>query len=483
MKKFTLFITALIYLGLVSFTIFEKKIGSGSCYEEGYSVIPLETGYLISGNYNCQGGASNCKSFLVFLDESGDTVWSRRDLYVNGFAKKTSDNNLIFIGGNYAGLVYDSIRISKADQMGNLLWSKSFLFSQCKNSVTDIHETADGFIVTGFFSVTGCNNPSFESFVMKLDLSGNQVWTKIFTGTHNEQFHSVKEISKGIIVAFGWSNSFSVNNKADYLMVVFDEFGNIMDTKLFGDDNDNFGYGLEVLQDGSFILNGYSDVMEVMHVNNDFSLDWTKTYQQACGSSYFKVKKTSDNGLALVGTEEINGTCTSVFYKMKINGDVVWKKSMNGLVRDFTETSDGMFVLTGFADYLPNMYVVKFDSSRIRISPYATAFDEHKDVDVDLLLRDLGISTQVDESSLEEKFPSVKIFPNPAIHSMTMKFSNPDRKPFRLEIFDSKGSMVYMQTDIRTSEIIFFRGTLSLGMYTYKLSGNGNIYCGKMMFN
>jgi hypothetical protein len=484
MKKSILMLMVVTYLSLVSFTVFEKKIGSSSCYDEGYSVIQLETGYLVSGSYNCSGGPSAYKSLLLRLNDEGDTIWSRYDTEVSGYAKKTSDNHLIFIGGNTAGLIYDSIRISKTDLEGNVLWSKSFYFSGCKNSVTDIIEVTNGYVIVGFFSATACYNPSYESFIMKLDLNGNHVWTKVFSGTHHEQFHSVKELSKGVLAAFGWSNSFSPDHKADYLLVKYDENGNLMDTRQYGDpDKNNFGYGMEILPDGSFVFTGYSDVMEVMQVNADMTMRWLKTYQATCGSSYFKVKKTSDNGLAIIGTETINDQCISVFYKMKINGDILWKKELIGIVRDFSETPDGMFVLTGFADYLPDMYVVKFDSVRIDVPVYATSANQYRDVDVAAMLQDMGIATSVDEQALETKFPSVKIFPNPAIQSITMQFYNPNHKPFRLEVYDLKGVMVYMRQNITTSEIILFRGNLDKGTYLYKLTGNGNIYSGKIIFN
>jgi hypothetical protein len=483
MKKiFTLSVT-LIYLGLVSFTVFEKKIGSSNCYEEGYSVIPLESGFLVSGNYNCSGGSTNWKSYLVLLNEAGDTVWSRKDLMVSGIAKKTSDDNLVFIGGNYAGLVYDSIRISKADQMGNMLWSNSFLFGVNKNSVTDIVEVSDGFVVTGFFSTSTNANPSFDAFVMKLDLNGNKVFSTVFTGNFSEQFHNVKVISKGIIVAAGWSNSLSANNKADYLIAMYDEDGNFIKSETYGSLKDNFCYGLEVLNDGTFMLSGYSDSMEMMHVRADLSLASLKTYQPTCGSSYFKVKKTSDNGLAVVGTESVDGRCVSVFYKMKNNGEVVWKKTMNGQVRDFNETVDGKFVMTGYADYLPDMYVVMFDSLKIHNSVLVSADNNIKDVNIESLLTELGITTKVDEALLESKYPSVKVFPNPASQMITVKFNNPGNKSYRMEVFDLGGKIVYVQGDITSSEFMFYRGNISKGVYTYRLFGEGNSHCGKFIFD
>jgi hypothetical protein len=89
----------------------------------------------------------------------------------------------------------------------------------------------------------------------------------------------------------------------------------------------------------------------------------------------------------------------------------------------------------------------------------------------------------VDEQLLEEKFPSVKIFPNPASQTVNVKFNNPNRKSYRIDVYDVEGQMVYMQTGITSDEFVFYRGNISKGIYTYRLSGEGNSYCGKFIFD
>lgn len=484
MKKRSIIIaTTVAYIMLASFTVFEKKIGQQHCYEEGYSVVPIETGYLVSGNYHCPSGSAKTGSYLVLLSEEGDTLWSRRDLSVNGYIRKTSDGNLLFIGGNEASLVYDSIRISKTDTKGNILWSHSFHFPICKNTITDMIETTDGFVAVGFFSSSSCTMPNYDAFVMKINRHGHIVWSKTFAGNRHDQFHGIKQVAKGVLIVSGWSNSFSPNQKAEYLLVKYDSEGNMMQMHHFGDLlKDHYGYGIEVLADEAVVLCGHSENMEVICLNKDWSTKWTKTLQPTCGSSYFKIKRTSDNGLALIGTETINHQCVSVFYKMKITGEVIWKKTWNGIIRDFSETADGKYLLTGFADYLPDMYVVKFDSVRIRILPSETYLENSRDINVATWLQEMGITTEINEKELEEKFPSVKLYPNPAIQSITMQFHNPLKKAYRLEVYDNKGVLVYMQDNITDNEIILFKGNLDNGIYTYKLTGNGNIFCGKLMF-
>jgi hypothetical protein len=488
MNKFLTATITLVYLGLVSFTVFETKIGERNAYEEAYSAIAFEDGYLVSGSYNTSGGAANWKSYLVFINHDGDTVWSKKDMQVNGFARKTNDGNIIFIGGNTAGLMYDSIKISKADILGNTLWSQSFSLSNCRSTVTDIAETNDGFVISGYYVSGACNNPSHDAFVMKLDATGNEVWREIYSGQFDEQFHSIKTLPNGNIAAFGWSSTATSNNLADYLLAIYSNKGILINERMYGDDQRNYGYGLEVLNDGSMILNGYGEKMEIMQVAPNLEPLWTKTFENSCGTTYFKVKKTNDGGLAITGTESINNECVSVFYKIKTNGDIVWKKSFGGLIREFTETTDGKFVMAGFADYLPNMYIVKFDSVHIQQSnTVVNRFEDkplelHEDIDVSAFLEDMGITTKVDEVALEQRFPSVKLFPNPATENLSIEFFNPDEKSFQLEVYDFGGSLVMQQKNITQSSIQIQKGWLSSGVYTYKLVGAGNTHCGKFIF-
>lgn len=491
MNKFITASAALLYLTLVSFTVFETKIGEKNNYDEAYTALELNGGYLVSGAYNESGANHDWKSLIVFLDKNGDTVWTKKDLSVNGFVRKTNDGNLIFIGGNRAGLVYDSIRISKASEQGNIIWSQSFSFSNCRNSVTDIVETSDGFFVSGYFVSGTCNNPSNDAFVMKLDKSGNEEWVEFFGGQFDEQFHSVRVLPNGNVAAFGFTNSNTSNNLPDYLLAIYSSKGLLQQYETYGNNDRNFGYGMEVLQDGSMVLSGYSEKMEVICVGTDLKTLWKKTFNNSCGSTYFKVIKTNDGGLALTATENLNNECVSVFYKTDINGNVLWKKSFSGTIREFTETADGKFVMAGFADYLPNMYVVKFDSTTFQqtnTQPIVSDRFDNKplnnlgDIDVDAFLQEMGITTKVDEEALNKKYPSVKLFPNPATEQINIEFYNPDTKPFRLEVYDLGGTLVMQQNNVNQSKIEIQRGWLSSGVYTYKLTGNANTHCGKFIF-
>ncbi len=474
-------------IALCSFTGFEKEYGTTSCYEEGSSVVPMHGGgYLLSAAYNCGGGAHGWKSYLLHIDANGDTVWSQRDLSVHGKVLPTAGGDYLFYGGTAAGLAYDTIRISKADAMGNVAWSRDIFMPLCKNTVSDMIEVADGYIATGYFATGSCATPVYDGFVLKLDRNGNTVWLTRIEGTDNEQLHQVKQTPDGGLAVFGFTNTDTGPNGMDYLLVKLDENGKQQWRKQFGNELNNYGYGMEVLADGSFIATGYANAMDVYSLDGEGNMQWYREYGTACGSSYFKVGRTTDNGLAFLGTEDLNGQCTAVFIKTDLEGKLLYKKNWNARMREFRELADGRFVLTGYASYKSNAVVVLFDSLRFE-SPIDTTIIQQPDTTVaqDSTIieeeEDSTIHTGISDYEMEERYPSVKLYPNPSSGAVHIDFYNPNAQSYTLQVFTMNGMLVTASEDIATTHVTIAGNTLAPGPYIYMLQGEGKTYMGKFI--
>ncbi len=57
------------------------------------------------------------------------------------------------------------------------------------------------------------------------------------------------------------------------------------------------------------------------------------------------------------------------------------------------------------------------------------------------------------------------IYPNPMADHVRIEFDNPQHNPYSLAIYDSRGSVVRIITEIATGEVQFERGDLAAGMY------------------
>lgn len=483
-----LLVILLTYSSLFATNSFEKYYGTSSCYEEASSIVATGNGYAISAAYNCGGGSANWKSYLIEINSAGDTLWSTKDLQANGKVISLNNNDMVFAGGNTAGNAYDTIYITRTNAQGITQWSTPLAFSPCKNTVSDIIEVTDGVVISGYYPSGSCSLPVYDAFVAKLNMSGQVIWTSIVDGIDNEQLHSVKELPDGRIAAFGWSNTETLNPLNEYMLVMLDLNGKLDWRKQFGNEYNNFGYGLEVTYDGGLITTGYGANMEVYQFNDKGDKQWNKTYEVACGSSYFSVAQTNDGGYAFLGTEDVNGQCNSFLMKTDSIGNVFWKKHWNIRLREFIENADGSFVLAGYASYLPDAVVILFDSTSLPTPPApvdttvtndTTEVTNPKDQDVSQYLDSMDIDTGVDDEELVER--TIKLYPNPATTDLNIEFSNKDASEYQLSIYSVTGQLIYFQDGITTEKIHIDMTDVVSGAYVYRLSNSNNIYAGQFL--
>lgn len=119
--------------------------------------------------------------------------------------------------------------------------------------------------------------------------------------------------------------------------------------------------------------------------------------------------------------------------------------------------------------------------SACAVEKTADTGDEGKDHDVDAYIEKLGIKTEVNEEELEEKYPGAKIYVNPENGNTTIKFHNPDKKNYRLDIYDINKGLVASFVNVSANQVELEREFFDVGAYIYKLVGENNTYCGTFM--
>lgn len=476
----------LIFLAFVfsGHTLFETTLHEQGCYYEGISVIPSGNGgWLVSGAYNCDGIPAAWKSCLVGIDAAGDTLAVSRDNPYNGIMRRTSDGNLIFAGGNHAGFVYDTAKIFKVDSAGNILWEKSVFAGYCHHLLTDILPLENGFLVLGNYAQGSCNSPVYDSYVARFDDSGNLSWRYDVGGAGNDQLHVVKLTNDRNIAAFGWTENKSSVDDADYFLIKLDTNGNKIWSQTFGDAQDNYGYGMDVTQDNGFILNGHSSTMDVMRIDANGNLMWSKLLTETCGGRYFKAYASQDGGYVFLGMEKTaSQSCRSTLIKTNSNGEIFWKKNFAGTLRECAEGTQGELSLTGYKSYLPQLYIVGFDSIALPKEIHAVQMEFFQPEVYPLLFSHdtiLGLATG---NALEtrEQDKRLVVYPNPSSGTVHLAFENTEKEAYALEMFNGSGKRVMniLSADERISVDC---SMLPKGMYSYRLSGSGKNYYGKIL--
>lgn len=167
--------------------------------------------------------------------------------------------------------------------------------------------------------------------LVKTDPNGEIIWSKIYGGSGSDQIRSIIKIKNGY-VALGSTNSFGTGN-TDVYMLCFDNQGELLWSKAYGDQNNQEGYSIEQTSNGDFIITGYS--------TNSKTLD--------------EGSFTDANDLLLLKTDD--------------KGSLLWSKVFNTFNNDYGievhETIDGDYIVAGSSDDLQNrdrVYILKTDS-------------------------------------------------------------------------------------------------------------------------
>ena len=205
--------------------VWAKRMGgSGFCYGNSVALDASSNVYTIgnfdgTADFDPGAGTATLTSagglydiFISKLDASGNYVWARRmggtdidvgnsiavdaseNVYTTGFFKLTVDFDP---GGGTANLTAagaQDVYIQKLDVSGNFVWVKQMggIALDYGNSIT--LDTSNNVYTVGIFSdvvdfdpnagtVNLTSDGSYDTFVQKLDASGNYIWAKRMGGT------------------------------------------------------------------------------------------------------------------------------------------------------------------------------------------------------------------------------------------------------------------------------------------------------------
>jgi hypothetical protein len=317
-------------------------------------------GFILGGNSN-SGESGNKSSMLqgngtfnlgdfwvVRLDAAGEKLWDRSFGGTNDdvlFAvRETSDGGYILGGfslsqasGNKASTNYGlhDFWVVRLNSTGDKLWDHTFGGTN-SDILYDLQETADGGYVLGGVSASGISgnktNASFggeDMWLLKLDSNGNKLWETSFGGTANDGMYALQQLKDGGYLLGGYSLSTNSGNKAstnhgvaDFWIVRVDGSGNKVWDRAYGGSNDDQLFTLKQMDDGGFVVGGYS------LSRNDGN-------------------KLTDN----FGPMGLGDTGDFWLIRLKSNGDRRWEAAYGGTATDRMEAieiaSDGGLLLGG----------------------------------------------------------------------------------------------------------------------------------------
>ncbi len=209
------------------------------------------------------GGSNNDRAHAVVRADDGGYVMA-------GFTE-SEDFDISNSRGSY------DFWVVKIDESGNLLWEHSFGGSGIEIA-QDIANTADGgYVITGstFSTDLDVTNNKGESdiWLIKIDDIGNLVWQKTFGGTAFDAAESVLLSKDGGFILSGnsKSNSMDANTNAgenDIWVIKTDAEGNLVWQKTFGGTGFEYGFDAIETSDNTILLVGETTSTDFLNLQN-----------------------------------------------------------------------------------------------------------------------------------------------------------------------------------------------------------------------
>lgn len=251
--------------------------------------------------------------------------------------------------------------------------------------------TSDGGYIVGASSEGGVSgdktDPAFgalDYWVIKLDVSGNIVWQKVYGGSGQDYLSAIMQTQDGGFIIGGTSSSIISGNKTepcygsnDYWVIKIDSLGIIEWQKtLGGTSNDDLAV-IKQLNDGNFLIAGssYSPISGnkteksfvggqdywVVKLDTSGNILWQNDIGGTSSDNLYSAAATTDGGCILAGwsmsantgDKNENTVGSGDFWIVKLNsaGNISWQNDIGGTGFDqaqgIIQTSDGGYLISG----------------------------------------------------------------------------------------------------------------------------------------
>jgi hypothetical protein len=394
---------------------FEKTYG-GAGNESAYSILQTDdNGYILCGETSSFGlGLSDI--YVVKIDEYGNIEWTKTyggpDQESGNCINKTNDGGFIICGVTAPFLSASSIAyLLKINSVGDTLWTRSYMGNSFSIASQVIQTDDNGYMICG--STQSGYLMESDVFIFKVNELGELIWSKTYGGDDYDRAISLAKTNDGGFIFCGATKSFvNINNGGnDIYIIKTDANGDSIWTKVYGGSFYDVGYTILRKEDDSYYVGGITSSTEhgkeyiLLNLNSAGDTIWTKTFGDDDNNYCRNIALTNDNCIVGCGWS-INFPSSDYkldLFKCDIYGNLLWIKQYGGIIHDqgfaSFQTNDNGFVIAGRTDSfgagMNDMYLIKTDAD--------------------------GILTSMDES--QEESDLINISPNPATSLITIQIN------------------------------------------------------------
>jgi hypothetical protein len=347
-------------------TLWTRTFG-GSGNDGFRSVIATSDGGFVAVGYTYSLGAGDVDMFAVKTDADGGASWTRT---FGGAGHDYGYGVCEMAGGGFAFAGYttsfgsgrEDVYVVKTDADGDTLWTRTFGGAEADEG-RGICATSDGcLVVTGQTESFGVEDT--DVYVLKVNASGDTVWTRTYGGWHIDWGMSVCETSGGNYGIAGTTGSNTGNH--DIYIIRTDSDGNLLSETAHGGTGDvdpDWGVGACPASDGGFVVAGYralegQDPGEacILKIAADGSQDYYRKYMDSYYEYGCAICETHDGGHIICGGEKDNTTLKNdlLLLKRVPGSGWVWVQTLGGAASDWGSSidriSDGNYIIAGHTE-------------------------------------------------------------------------------------------------------------------------------------
>ena len=439
-------------------TLWTKTYG-GSGWDNSHCVQPTsDGGYIIAGFTESFGNGTR-ELWMVKTDQYGDTSWTKTlggSGEENAYCvQQTSDNGYIIAGQtNSYGLGNYDVYLLKLDETGDAVWTKTY-GGENSDYAREIKITSDGGYVL-------CGATSGNAWILKTNSVGDTSWTTIITGPQAEVAESIYQTNDGGYIVVGATGAFGV---ADVLLIRLNSQGDSLWAKTFGGPGYDWGHSVVQTGDGGYVICGVtSGEGWMMKTDTMGDTVWTTTIFGPQANIAASICQTTDGGYIVAGAADDNGWLS----KTDATGSLLWSKNWGGINQEWLlsvqSTSDGGYVATGFTS---SFGAGNRDAWLLKIGPETTHLIKN------------------DQETVKDRFDLHQNYPNPFNPTTTIEFDLPKTSNVTLKIFNILGEEVTTLVSDRLSAGSYSyewdANNLASGVYLYRLETQGFVETKKMI--
>ncbi len=350
--------------------IWSKTFGAGSA-EGALGICTAVDGGFVTAGYTFSNGEGTSDICLMKTDGNGNKLWMKT-FGGNGFEyaygiDALSDGYIITGSTTSSGHGSKDVYVVRTDLLGNEIWSRTFGGSGVDVGMAVLETPDDNYVISGFTESFGNGRVGKDDiYAIKVDDSGNEIWTKTFGGIESDNGRALIVTTANEYIFIGPTGSTGTGNR-DVQMTKTDADGNEIWTKIYGDAKSKRGYGFDwcndayPASDGGYVITGLSDRVDIMNAAVvKFDKDGNKVWEKFIGEHWFydygnSVCESKDGGFIFTGTTK-DANLNNSIYLVKLNsgGNQEWKKTFGLGGNDWgsavIEAEDGSIVVTGYTD-------------------------------------------------------------------------------------------------------------------------------------